>query len=143
MARVELTEDALEDLRDLDGSARQQVFKAIEKLKTEPEKRGQPLGKQPGGNLVTFRKLVVGDRDYRIVYRIEADGTVVVVWVIAKRADGECYELAKARLLMHGDQEMAKLATALLDTAFGEPPAPQTQVASKPAPSRNRKSRRK
>lgn len=118
MARVLLTEDALEDLRDLDASARQLVVKAMRKLEIDPEMRGQPLGSRPGGNLTTFRKLVVGDRDYRIVYRVEPDGTVVVVWVIAKRADNECYELASARLRMHGDPELAKLTTTLLDAAW-------------------------
>lgn len=98
MAHVELTNDAREDLRDLDGSVRRLVFKGLAKLRDEPEKRGEPLGARAIGNLSTFRKLVVGNRAYRIVYRVEADGRVVVVWVIAERADDECYELATARL---------------------------------------------
>jgi mRNA interferase RelE/StbE len=47
MARVKLTEDAREDLRDLDGSARTLVFKVLKKLESEPEKRGTPLGTGP------------------------------------------------------------------------------------------------
>lgn len=96
--RVVLTADAREDLRDLDGSARQVVAKALKKLEDEPEKRGQPLGSIEASNLTTFRKLVVGNRAYRVIYRVEADGTVCVVWVIGKRSDDEVYELAKARL---------------------------------------------
>jgi len=122
MARVLLTDDALEDLRDLDKSARELVMKAMRKLEADPELRGQPLGSRRGGNLTTFRKLVVGDRDYRVIYRVEPDGTVVVVWVVARRADNECYELAKARLKMHADQELARLSTSLLEAAWRQDP---------------------
>lgn len=114
MAKVQLTSDAREDLRDMDGSARKAVLKAIKKLEDDPEKRGQPLGSRQSGNLTTFRKLVVGDRDYRVVYRIERDGTVVVVWVIGRRTDNECYEIALSRLRLHGDKELAALAERLL-----------------------------
>ncbi len=113
VAKVELTEDAREDLRDLDGSARALVFKALEKLETEPGKRGTPLGSRSSGNLTTFRKLIVGDRDYRIVYRVEPDETVVVVWVIARRADDEVYQLAMSRLMTHPDEAVRDVARAL------------------------------
>lgn len=118
MAQVVLTADAREDLRDLDGSARKVVLRAVRKLACEPDKRGQPLGSRATGDLTTFRKLVVGDREYRIVYRIERDGTVVVVWVIAKRADKEVYELALARLRTHPDQELARVAQGLMENAW-------------------------
>ncbi|WP_328645200.1 type II toxin-antitoxin system RelE/ParE family toxin [Amycolatopsis sp. NBC_00348] len=118
MARVDLTDDAKEDLKDLDGSARKMVVKALAKLKDEPAKRGQPLGSRADGDLTTFRKLVIGDRDYRAVYRVEADGNVVVVWVIKERADNECYELAVSRLRLHGDRQMAELAQNLLESAW-------------------------
>lgn len=101
MAEVRLTEDARDDLHDLDGAARIVVFKGLKKLRTEPEKRGAPLGNKASGNLTTFRKLIVGDRDYRIVYRVEPDGSVVVVWVIARRSDEEVYQLAVSRLRLH------------------------------------------
>lgn len=113
MAKVTLTDDAKEDLRDLDGSARALVLRALKKLETDPESRGQPLGSRASGSLVTFRKLVVGNRDYRIVYRVEADGTVVVVWVIGKRADAECYRLALSRIRLHAQDQ--PLIGALLD----------------------------
>ncbi|MFD0205286.1 MULTISPECIES: type II toxin-antitoxin system RelE family toxin [Saccharothrix] len=118
MAEVVLTDDALEDLRELDGSARKLVGKALKKLETSPEQRGDPLGSRQGSDLTTFRKLVVGDRDYRIVYRIDRDGTVVVVWVIGKRADEECYTLACSRLELHGDRDLADAARHLSDQAW-------------------------
>ena len=113
MAEVRLTEDAREDLYDLDGAARIVVLKGLKKLQTDPEKRGTPLGSKLGGNLTTFRKLVVGDRAYRIVYRVDADGSVVVVWVIGRRADDEVYQLAMSRLRLHPDQAAREFAMAL------------------------------
>jgi len=108
VARVALTSDAREDVRDLDGHARKLVLKALKKLEDDPGNRGAPLGSQDG-NLTTFRKLVVGDRDYRIVFRVEPDGNVVVVWVIGKRADRECYDLAVSRLRTYtSDPDLAK-----------------------------------
>jgi mRNA interferase RelE/StbE len=110
---VVLTDDAREDLRDLDRSVQIQVLKALTKLRDNPEQRGAPLGRRSTSNLTSFRKLVVGNRDYRIIYRVEADGTVVVVWVIGRRADGEAYELAMARLRTHGNAAVRELATSL------------------------------
>lgn len=118
MSRVKLTDDAKEDLRDLDGAARRLVVKALKKLESEPEKRGQPLGSKQKGNLTTFRKLVVGDRAYRIVYRVEHDGAVCVVWVIGQRADDEVYRLAVARLKMHSDHGLASELSELVETTF-------------------------
>lgn len=121
MGRVELTADAKEDLRDLDHSTRIQIFKALKKLQTEPEKRGQPLSSTPKGNLAGFRKLIVGDRDYRIIYRCAPDGSdVTVVWVIAKRADEEVYRLAVARLQIANelDEDLRAGLYGMLDGAF-------------------------
>lgn len=119
MAAVELTDEAREDLRELDGSQRKAVLKALRKLETAPEQRGQPLGSQTGGNLTTFRKLVVQDRDLRVIYRVEPSGAVVVVWVIAARADDHCYDLAVSRLRMHPDREIAAVAGDLIGKAWG------------------------
>lgn len=114
MAEVLLTRQAKDDIRDLDGSARKLVLKALRKLESDPDKRGAPLGSRAAGNLTGFRKLVVGDRAYRIVYRIEGD-RVVVVWVIGARADNECYELAIARLRAHtGNPELMRELEAML-----------------------------
>lgn len=123
MAKVLLTDEARDDVRDLDGSARKLVLKAMKKLEESPEQRGAPLGSRTGGNLATFRKLVVGDRDYRIIYRVEEDGTVCVVWVVGNRVDGEGYELAKSRIKLYSDDKMAALIQKILDTAW-EPSRP-------------------
>ncbi|GAB3446239.1 type II toxin-antitoxin system RelE family toxin [Actinophytocola sediminis] len=121
MTEVQLTSEAREDLRDLDGANRKRVLKALKKLETEPDQRGEPLGTRALGNLTTFRKLVVGDREIRVIYRVEPDGTVVVVWVIARQADDACYELAVSRLKMHSDQQLAAKAEQLLNEAWDGP----------------------
>lgn len=118
MARVLLLPEAVEDLADLDGSARKLVFKALKKLRTDPANRGAPLG----SGLTTFRKLVVGNRQFRIVYRVESDDTIVVVWVIATRVDSECYDLAVARLATYSNRDTADELQGLLRNVFQRPP---------------------
>jgi mRNA interferase RelE/StbE len=120
MARVVLTDDAKEDLRNLDGAARKLVAKKLKRLEDEPEKRGAPLGSRSSSNLTTFRKLVVGDRDYRIVYRVEPDGTVCVVWVIGRSSDNEVYQMALARLKMLARDDLTADLTGLLKRVFDE-----------------------
>ena len=55
-------------------------------------------GSKLSGNLSGFRAVVVGDRAYRIVFRVQDDGRVCVVSVIGPRCDEEVYALALARL---------------------------------------------
>ena len=115
MALVQLTSEAREDLRDLDGSARTIVGKGLKKLQQSPELRGKPLGNKNGsGNLTNFRSLVVGDKQYRIIFQVESDGTVVVVWVIAARSEDKCYDLAVARLDTMPDRQAAREVKALV-----------------------------
>lgn len=114
MARIELTDDAKDDLADLDKSAQRLVVKALRKLKDEPSKRGHPLGSRASGDLTGFRKLIVGDRQYRIIYRVDSDDTVVVIWVIAERAEDKCYELAKSRLATWENRTIAEEVTTMI-----------------------------
>ena len=124
MARVTLYPDAVEDIADLEGSERKQVFKALKKLEVGPHKRGAPLG----SGLTTFRKLVVGNRQIRIVYRVDANGDAAVVWVVATRVDSECYDLAMARLALFGGGDTQTALTELVQEVFGsESPGSQRQ----------------
>lgn len=114
-AEVELLPEAVEDFPGLDGSAKLIVLNALRKLRTSPDQRGQPLGSNLGGNLTGFRRAVVGNRTYRIVFRVAPDNTVCVVTVIAKRADDEVYRIALARLQMHENEEIRKMAVPLAE----------------------------
>lgn len=117
-AQVVLTADARDDLRDLDGASRNVVGKKLKQLETDPELRGEPLGARQGSNLTGLRKVSAGrNSDLRIVYRVEHDGTLCVVLVIAQRCDDSVYQLAKARLKL-GSGELAHELGRLLDAAF-------------------------
>lgn len=104
MAEVQFILEAIEDIVALDGSVQPRVLKKILLLEENPE-AGQPLGHRAGTQLATFRKLVVGNRDWRIVYRIEPSGDVVVIWVVADREDGTVYNEAAKRLQRTAEPE--------------------------------------
>ncbi len=126
MARVVLTPAAKDDVCALDGAARKLVLKAMKKLEDHPESRGAPLGSRTGSNLTGFRKLVVGDRQHRIVYRVEADDSVCVIWVVGSRVDAECYDAARSRVVQYAkDPGLAATLMHLLDAAFE---VPQSEV---------------
>lgn len=99
MANIKFTQDALDDLKELDGSERKVVLKGLAKLRTSPRDRGEPLGNSNLGDLTGFRKLVVGKKQYRVIFRVHDDESVeiAVIWVIAARTDSECYLSALKR----------------------------------------------
>lgn len=104
---VRLTEDAVADLyrlRKKDPSILRAVFKKMLLLEHSPT-AGEPLL----GALVGFRKLVVGDRDWRIVWRITVDATgtpildISEVWAVGARSDGAVYDELTSRVARMGD----------------------------------------
>jgi mRNA interferase RelE/StbE len=97
VAEVFFTEDALDDLERLDKSVVRRVLAKVGQLRVDAE-AGHPLGSRSASNLTGFRKLLVADRQYRVVYRIDGEGDVCVVWVVANRADDEVYATALKRL---------------------------------------------
>jgi mRNA interferase RelE/StbE len=104
---VRLTEDAIADLHRLskkDPQIVRTVFKKMLLLERSTN-AGEPLL----GALIGFRKLVVGDRDWRIVWQVTADidGTPILdiseVWAVGVRSDSEIYEELKARVARIGN----------------------------------------
>ncbi|MCU6479893.1 type II toxin-antitoxin system RelE family toxin [Arthrobacter sp. A2-55] len=104
---VRLTEDAVADLHRLakkDPHIVRSVFKKMLLLERSPN-AGEPLL----GALIGFRKLVVGDRHWRIVWRVteDTDGTLILdiseVWAVGVRSDSEVYEELMARVARIGD----------------------------------------
>ena len=104
---VRLTEDAVSDLHRLhkkDPQIVRAVFKKMLLLEKSPE-AGEPLL----GALVGFRKLVVGDRDWRIVWRITEDASgmpildISEIWAVGARSDGEVYEELTSRVARMGN----------------------------------------
>ena len=93
--RVELVEPAFDDLKRYSKSGSIQLFLAqLLRIEEQGEKAGYPLGK----GLTGWRKIVVGDRDWRIVFRLNETYTVATVWVIGDRADARCYAEAQRRI---------------------------------------------
>lgn len=119
MARVELTDDAKDDIRGLDGSVQVRVLKDLQKLKTSRADRGEPLGSRITGNLTGLRKLPVGPRKaYRAVFAADEDVLAVVV-VAAARSESECYDLAVARMRLLADSDQQTEMTNLLMAVIG------------------------
>jgi mRNA interferase RelE/StbE len=119
MARVELTDDAMDDIRGLDGSVKARVLKDLQKLKTSPGQRGEPLGSHNAGNLTGRRKLPVGPKKgYRVVFAADGDLLAVVV-VVAARSESECYEVALARMRLITDVEQQSEVTKILMSIIG------------------------
>ena len=94
-AYVWLTNPAVADLERLVGVDPQIVRWALKKMllrEREPD-AGRPLL----GDLIGWRKLVVGDRDWRIVWRVTTDQAgnqlidIAEVWAVGARADAEVY----------------------------------------------------
>ena len=101
-AVVRLIEPAVDDLRRLLRKDPQIVRWALKKmllLERDPH-AGVPLH----GALAGYRKLVVGDRDWRIVWRVSRDeqGVALVdvaeVWAVGARSDAEVYREMEQRV---------------------------------------------
>ena len=99
-------DEALQDLRRLDGSQRKRVLKALERVRTNPLPKseggyGSPLGNKLSYDLTGLLKVKLRADGIRVVYKVyQQDGMMLVV-VIGMRADEEVYrEVArrKARL---------------------------------------------
>ena len=113
---VRLTADACADLDRYRASGQFKRFLAkLVRLEEEGVGVGVPLGR----GLTTFRKIKVGDRDWRIIFQANADETEATVWVIADRSDEQCYKLAAERLEAMGTQrpEARSLAAILYEIA--------------------------
>lgn len=139
-ARVRLTDDAVSDLRRLQKKDLQivrEVFKKMLLLERSPS-AGKPLL----GALVGFRKLVVGDRDYRIVWRETTDDAhqpvldIAEIWAVGARADSEIYDEMTQRVnqLQQLGHPQARALTAVISDMgrlySGVPASPEPATVS-------------
>ncbi len=117
-AYVRLTEPAVADLERLVGVDPQIVRWALKKmllLERDPD-AGRPLL----GDLIGWRKLVVGDRDWRIVWRVTTDdlGNRVIdiaeVWAVGARADAEVYAEMNDRIASLGDSPVTQALSEVI-----------------------------
>jgi len=93
--RVELTDEAVADLaRYVETDVFPRLLAKLVRLEDVGKDAGQPLGRDLAG----WRKIVVGDRDWRIIFTTDPDETVATVWAIGDRADDAVYEEARGRI---------------------------------------------
>jgi mRNA interferase RelE/StbE len=110
--RVELTDDAVADLARYSVSGNLPLFlKKLLRLEAVGKDAGLPLG----GGLSGYRKIVVGDRTWRIVFTTDENETVATVLVIGDRDDAACYAEAQRRVdaLGRNHPEAVSLAAAM------------------------------
>jgi mRNA interferase RelE/StbE len=110
--RVEMTEDAVSDLRRYAASGNLSLF--LKKL-LRLEDVGQDAGLPLGGGLSGYRKIVVGDRAWRIVFTTDTEETVATILVIGDRDDAACYQDAQRRVdaLSQRRPETVSIAAAM------------------------------
>ncbi len=111
-AYVRLIEPAVDDLRALLRADPQLVRRVLRKLLLLER---DPLAGRPLlGALIGWRKLTVGDRHWRIVWRVTTDdiGATVIeiaeVWAVGARADAEIYEEMADRVAGMVDSPLTK-----------------------------------
>ena len=113
--RVELLDDAVVDLaRQAESGKLKLFFKKLLEIEQKGSEAGEPLGR----DLVGWRKITVGNRNSRIVFRVDRDEAVATICVIGDREDGICYEEAKRRADRAQDNDAASLAESMM-TLFG------------------------
>lgn len=110
--RVQLLDEALADLVKLAESGKLKSF--LRKL-VEIEQKGSAAGVPLGRNLASWRKITVGDRNWRIVFRVNPEETVATVCVIGDREDEACYEEAHKRAKDIEDADAMSLAEAMME----------------------------
>ena len=103
--RVEYKKKAWEDFQELDASQKDQVAKAIRKVKTNPLPQreggyGVELGNKAGLDLSGCLKIKLKKAGIRIVYRLKRDKGRMVIVIIGMRAELEVYKEAVKRLGM-------------------------------------------
>lgn len=110
--RVLLIDEAVADLHRYAASGNLKLFLAkLVRLEDHGADVGVPLGRE----LATWRKIVVGNRDWRIVFRVDEEEGIATVCVIGDRSDDACYEDAVKRLSESENREASSLSAVMLD----------------------------
>lgn len=104
--QIDYLPEALDDLRDLDGSQRLLVRKAIQKVSRNPLADyeggyGKPLGNKGASRLAGFLKIKLRGIGLRVGYRLVKSENEMLVIVIGVREDEEVYEIAQKRIDDH------------------------------------------
>ncbi len=107
--RVELRPEAVDDLLGYAATGNLPLFfKKLLRLEAVGNDAGLPLGR----GLTGWRKIVVGDRTWRIVFKPDPAETVATIWVIGDRDDNACYEEALRRVQAAGENQTEAISLA-------------------------------
>jgi mRNA interferase RelE/StbE len=110
--RVELIDEAVVDLADhAESGMLRPFFKKLLEIEEHGAKAGEPLGK----DLVGWRKVTVGNRNWRIVFRVDAERAVATICVIGDREDAACYEEARRRAKLAENADATSLAESMME----------------------------
>lgn len=131
-AYVRFTAAAVDDLHtlfDKDPQIVRQVFKKCLLLERNPY-AGEPLL----GDLIGYHKLVVGNRTWRIVWRVVDQGgdlevEIAEIWAVGARSDSEVYAEVSSRIENAAD---SPLTHALGDIVSRFAPRSRIQAAQEP-----------
>ena len=135
-AYVRLTDPAVSDLHALLKKDPQIVRWALKKmllLERDPQ-AGEPLL----GQLIGWRKLTVGDRDWRVVWRVSSDetGTVTItvseVWAVGARSDAEVYAEMTERVAALGPTPATQALSSVIEMLGRRAQRPDIQAATEP-----------
>ena len=104
--KLEYLPEAEKDLKDLNGSQRILVLKAIKKVQQNPlpveeQGYGKPLGNHSSTNLAGLLKIKLRSAGLRVVYQLRRTESSMMIIVIGVRADEEVYEIAQKRANKH------------------------------------------
>ena len=94
--QVKLHPDVHSDLTALDKTLQRRAAKQLRKLESHPL-AGKPLGHKAGIDLTGYRSLYLGNKRYRIVYRVDEANHIIWVIAVARRVGFEAYRLAARR----------------------------------------------
>lgn len=135
---VGLTEGAIEDLLSLhkvDPQIVRWAFKKMIHLEQDPRAGDALLG-----GLVGYRKITVGDRDWRVVWRVAEDESggllveVAEVWAVGYRKESEVYAEVRRRVSAAAESPATRALSEVLElfakqardlSATPEPPQPE------------------
>ncbi len=101
--KINYLPEAVKDLRNLDGSQRKLVRKAIDKVSENPLPiseggYGKPLGNRGNNNLTGLLKIKLRSAGIRVVYKIIRQDNDMMIIVIGAREDDEVYDIASKRV---------------------------------------------
>ena len=103
---VEYLPEVEKDLSKLSSDQRVSVFKALDRVRTNPLPQseggyGKPLGNRNGISLAGFLKVKLRGDGIRIVYKLVRRESQMLIVVVGLREDDDAYTIAARRRIRH------------------------------------------